>query len=116
MTRVLIVDDEPDFAVLLSRQLGRATGFEVKTADSLQAAKELCETETFDVLVTDLNLPDGDGLEVKRVTSIPCCLALTGSSTGADLLRLKKAGFAEVLVKPVTAGNLAAAITAALQR
>ncbi len=116
MTRVLLVDDEPDFTMLLSRQLARVTGFEVLTADSLQAARELSAAERFDVLVTDLNLADGDGLEVKRVTAIPCCLALTGSSTGSDLLRLKQAGFAEVLVKPVTAGCLAAAITTALQR
>ena len=114
MTRVLLVDDEPDLINLLARQLTRE-GFEVHCADSLESAIALCQTATFDVLVTDLHLPDGDGLDVKRAVAAAVCLGVTGSRAGVDEARLKIEGFSAVLEKPVNGRALAAAISAALK-
>ncbi|MBS1153629.1 MAG: response regulator [Myxococcaceae bacterium] len=109
MTRVLLVDDETDLADLMASQLTRA-GFEVRCADALLSAEAANLETKFDVLVTDLHLPDGDGVDVARSLKIPICLALTGSSVEADAKRLISEGFAMVLVKPVTSARLVAAI------
>ena len=113
VTRVLLVDDESDLADLMANQLTRA-GFDVRCADALLSAQALLKTEKFDVLVTDFNLPDGDGVDVAKSLGIPICLAVTGSSADADTKRMIGAGFAKVLVKPVTASQLVAAIKAAI--
>lgn len=115
MTRVLLVDDEQDLAELLASQLTRA-GFEVRCADALQSAKVANEELKFDVLVTDLHLPDGDGIDVARSLAIPICLALTGSSVEADAKRMIGEGFAAVLVKPITSLQLVTAIKDAIAR
>lgn len=113
MTRVLIVDDESDLADLMANQLTRA-GFDVRCADALLTAKAIGKEHTFDVLITDFNLPDGDGVDVARELKIPICLALTGNSADSDTKRMLGAGFAAVLVKPVSAGRLVEAIKSAI--
>jgi DNA-binding response OmpR family regulator len=113
MTRVLLVDDESDLADLLASQLTRA-GFEVRCADALSTAQAVIATEKFDVLVTDLHLADGDGVDVARSLKIPIYLGLTGSSAEADAKRMLSEGFSAVLVKPVTSGKLVAAIKQAI--
>ena len=60
---VLVVDDEAGIRELLARALARA-GHEVTTAGSAAEASALLERLTYDVLVVDRNLPDGDGLEL----------------------------------------------------
>jgi DNA-binding response OmpR family regulator len=115
MTRVLLVDDETDLADLMANQLTRA-GFVVRCADALLTAQAMGKEEQFDVLVTDFNLPDGDGVEVARSLQIPICLAVTGNSADADTKRMLAAGFTAVLVKPITASRLVAAINEALAR
>jgi CheY-like chemotaxis protein len=111
MKRVLLVDDDRDLAELLAGQLTRA-GYDVRWADSLFGALEVAGEETpFDVLVTDLNLPDADGAAVAEALGVPIKLALTGSSSAADSKRLLAAGFAEVLVKPLTGKQLVEALS-----
>ena len=61
--RALIVDDEPDIRELLSMTLEQM-GLEAVTAAKLSKAKKLLETEHFDLCLTDMNLPDGNGLEL----------------------------------------------------
>lgn len=109
MIRVLLVDDEADLTALLANQLTRG-GFEVRCADSLTAAKELVSDIPFDVLVTDLSLPDGDGIDVARLMRIPLRVAVTGSAAEADARRLRAEGFSDVLVKPVSYDRLVEAI------
>ena len=116
MIRVLLVDDEVDLTSLLAAQLTRA-GFEVRCADSLASARERAEQEPpFDVLVTDLSLPDGDGIDVARALGIARRLAITGSASPSDIQRLLAEGFYEVLIKPVTSARLGAAIHEAASR
>lgn len=63
MARVLLVDDEPDF-VSSAAELLRLHGHEVRTADTLENARRVLDSQTCNVLLLDLMLPDGNGLEL----------------------------------------------------
>ena len=60
---VLVVDDEPDLCELLSITLQRMD-LNPKTASDITAAKRMLKAEQFDLCLTDMQLPDGDGLEL----------------------------------------------------
>ena len=63
MASVLLVDDEPDFVASASEML-RLHGHEVRTADTLANARRILDSQPSDVLLLDLMLPDGNGLEL----------------------------------------------------
>ncbi len=63
MARVLLVDDEPDFVQSASEML-RLHGHDVRTADTLANARRVLDSQSPDVLLLDLMLPDGNGLEL----------------------------------------------------
>lgn len=111
-TRLLLVDDHSDTLRTLSRML-RRKGFQVLTADSVASAKLVATNQVFDLLVSDLGLPDGNGYEIMRhvqehrgVTGI----AMSGYGMEEDISRSREAGFREHLVKPVDFNHLLAAI------
>ena len=113
--RLLVVEDhEPTLAVLL-RLLVRA-GHQVTTATSVAAAARAGETALFDVLISDLGLPDGTGLDVlaRLRTSQPRlrAIALSGYGMEEDVRRSLQAGFSAHLVKPVDFDQLRLALAA----
>ena len=61
--RVLIVDDEPDICELLTITLQRMN-LGSSTATDIESAQRLLQSESFDLCLTDMRLPDGDGLEL----------------------------------------------------
>ncbi|MDB6146044.1 MAG: histidine kinase [Pseudomonas sp.] len=65
LRRVLVVEDEPDIAYLLNLLISRA-GYSVTTTGSLHEARLLLTRQTFDAVTLDLELPDGDGLQLIR--------------------------------------------------
>ncbi|XHR28633.1 MAG: PocR ligand-binding domain-containing protein [Chthoniobacteraceae bacterium] len=97
--RVLLVEDHRDTLLVLSRML-RKWGYTVTPADTLAAALEHARNTSFDILVSDLGLPDGSGLELMRQLRIPG-IALSGYGTENDIQASREAGFDEHLVKPV---------------
>ncbi len=102
--RILLVEDHEPTLEVLSRLLRRA-GHEVMTAQSVASAQAIAAQESFDVLISDLGLPDGTGLELiaslrARHTAFPA-IAISGYGMEEDLLRTRAAGFATHLVKPV---------------
>ena len=110
--RILLVDDHLDTARAMGRLL-RRWGCEVKTADSVASALEAAETTKFDILVSDIGLPDGSGLDLiqKLNARAPVRgIAVSGFGMEEDLNSSRRAGFAEHLVKPVDLGRLEAAI------
>lgn len=110
VTRLLLVDDDRDLSALLAMQLQRA-GYEVQSADSFLSALQLTsEQPPFDVLITDLNLPDADGAAVAQALNVPIRLVLSGSSSAEDERRLMAAGFSAVLRKPISGEHLLAAV------
>ena len=61
--RVLIVDDEPDLLELVCLTLGRMH-VETQTAGDIASARRLLQAQSFDLCLTDMRLPDGNGLDL----------------------------------------------------
>ena len=59
----LVIDDEPDIRELLEITLGRM-GIETKAAENVAQAKALLSEHNFDLCLTDMHLPDGDGMDI----------------------------------------------------
>ena len=111
-TRLLLVEDHPDTARALTRIL-HAAGMTVVTACDVATALAAFDREPFDLVVSDLGLPDGDGYEVMRAIRarrIVPGIAMSGYGMDEDIRRTQEAGFAEHLVKPIAVPQLIAAI------
>ena len=112
---VLVVDDDVHIRQILSRALAYY-GYRVTTAESGRAAIAAMEREMPDVLLTDIVMPDGDGIEIiRRVNESHPGLAVIGMSGdcdhGTDLLKFARMlGAAAVLKKPITLRDLDAVI------
>lgn len=93
--RILLVEDHADAAAMLARLL-RAGGHDVTRAASVAAAKLLCASHEFDVMVSDVLLPDGDGWQLMRHLRESAGLpgvALTACAFGGDEGKSPQAGF-----------------------
>jgi len=103
-TRILLVDDEPEICWILSRAL-REIGFDVVTAETAQAAVASFESQAPEVVLLDLRLPDGDGMEVlRRIRELDehaPVVMLTGHGTIESAVRAMKLGAFDYLIKPV---------------
>jgi len=101
--RILLVDDHQDTLRMLQRLLTRR-GFQVTAAASAAEAREKLPDKSFDLLISDLGLPDCSGLdflrEIRKTNDLPA-IALSGYGMEADLANSRKAGFHAHLTKPV---------------
>ena len=102
--RALIVDDEPDIRELLELTLGRMD-IETRSAPDLGSARELLATEKFDLCLTDMRLPDGDGLDLVRhiqdkLPSLPVAV-ITAFGSMDTAVEALKAGAFDFISKPV---------------
>ncbi len=101
--RILIVEDHGETLQALSRLLSHF-GHEISLADGAQSALEIIESKEFDVVLSDIALPDGSGYDViseaKRKRPVKA-VALTGFGATEDIERGKEAGFDFHLTKPV---------------
>ena len=117
-TRVLIVEDEADIRRFVRLAL-QSEGHEVFESDTVQRALIEAGTRRPDLLVLDLGLPDGDGVDVIRGlrgwSSIPV-IVLSARSNEADKIQALDAGADDYLVKPFGAGELLARVRAQLRR
>jgi signal transduction histidine kinase/response regulator RpfG family c-di-GMP phosphodiesterase len=110
--RVLLVEDHEDTNRSLT-QLLRRRGYHVQPAHSVQAALAAAAQEQFDVLVSDIGLPDGSGIDLmeKLKSNHPIFgIALTGFGMEDDLRKSHDVGFNHHLVKPVDLNRLDALI------
>lgn len=106
--KILLVDDHPDTLKVLTRVLSR-WGYRVTQAHDVRHALECAEKERFDVLVSDIGLPDGSGTEIMRKlheTYGTPGIALSGYGTESDIRQSMEAGFEDHLIKPVSLGLL----------
>ncbi|XHR28335.1 MAG: ATP-binding protein [Chthoniobacteraceae bacterium] len=110
--RILLVEDHTDTLRVLVKILEN-WGHIVTAAASCKRALEVVASQEFDLLISDLGLPDGSGLDVmrqiKRGSETPG-IALSGYGTDEDIRQSKAAGFAGHLVKPVNITALRTAI------
>lgn len=110
--RLLLVEDHVDSAELLAELL-QHHGHVVSVATSASDALALASTTQFDVVVSDLGLPDASGYELMRQMRERFHIkgiAVTGSGRAADVQRGVDAGFSVHLTKPVSLRTLAAAL------
>jgi len=110
--RLLLVEDHVDTAVVMTKLL-RSYGYDVRTADTVAAAQRAVDAEHFDLLLCDIGLPDGSGLDLMRQLTARHPIkgiALSGFGTEDDVSRSKAAGFQEHLVKPVDIDQLERAL------
>jgi CheY-like chemotaxis protein/nitrogen-specific signal transduction histidine kinase len=106
--RVLLVEDHEDTNRSLTHLL-RRRGYHVQAARSVATALELAANERFDVLVSDIGLPDGSGIDLmqKLVSEHPIFgIALTGFGMEEDVRRSHDVGFHHHLIKPVDLNRL----------
>ncbi len=117
--RILLVEDHANTLEMLARILRRG-GHTVTTASSVGGAREALAcgctgSEAFELIVSDIGLPDGTGWEVMAEARrhIPIAgIALSGYSAEEDIRRSMEAGFTTHLIKPVDVDRLRAAIRA----
>lgn len=116
--RVLVVDDEVDTCELLQFIL-EGCGAQVKTASSAAAALEAVAEEVFDVLISDIGLPDEDGYSLiakvralgrERGGKVPAAAALTGYAGEEDRIRVLQSGFQIHVPKPISPSELVAVV------
>jgi CheY-like chemotaxis protein len=111
--RVLLVEDHTDTREVM-RKLLTNLGCSVTTAGSVREAMEAAEQNSFDLLVSDIGLPDGSGVDIMRQLSqrdrVKKGIALTGFGQDEDLRRSREAGFDSHLTKPVNFQTLHEAI------
>jgi two-component system response regulator PilR (NtrC family) len=116
--RVLVVDDEADILELLELALVRM-GLEVVRASCVQQAKQRLDAGKFDLCLTDMRMPDGDGLEVVRYISergldVPVAV-ITAHGNLENAVAVLKAGAFDYLSKPVALDQLRTLVTSALR-
>jgi PAS domain S-box-containing protein len=110
--RILIVEDHADTARVLARLLERH-GHHVLIGNTLHEAEALAESEPLDLVLSDIDLPDGTGYDLmdflRRTHPLPG-IAMSGFGMEQDVRKSHEAGFSEHLVKPVDASRLEDAI------
>lgn len=116
--RVLVVDDEADILELLELALVRM-GLEVVRANCVQQAKQRLSEGKFNLCLTDMRMPDGDGLEVVRYIAdsaldVPVAV-ITAHGNLENAVAALKAGAFDYLSKPVALDQLRTLVTSALK-
>ena len=115
--RVLVVDDEPDIREMIERVLLRM-GLEVVQAANVQDALQKLDSAPFDLCLTDMRLPDGEGLEVVRYITernmhVPVAV-ITAHGNMENAVSALKFGAFDYLSKPVALEQLRLLVKAAL--
>ncbi len=116
--KVLVVDDEPDLLELLELTLSRM-GLDTTRAQSVAEAKALLDSQTFDLCLTDMRLPDGEGLAVvehisSNALDVPVAV-ITAFGSAENAVAALKAGAFDYLAKPVALEQLRALVKQALK-
>ena len=120
LPRILVVEDNPQLSDLLVRQLG--TDYATVPAQALEQAREALSMGTFDLVLSDLVLPDGRGYELVGLlrerfgASAPPLVLLSALNDPDEKAAGLLAGADDYLVKPFSTGELRARIERALRR
>ena len=114
--RILLVDDHQDTCAALEKLLVRR-GHLVAATHNVRSAMEAAVRNRFDLLISDIALPDGSGMELmtqlQAISKMPG-IAISGFGNNGDIERSLQAGFCEHLIKPVKLERLEAAMERAI--
>ncbi len=116
--QVLVVDDEPDLRTLYELTLLRE-GYRVDAAGSLAEAWQQLESKKFDAVITDMRLPDGQGLELLNGMLAQQrperCIVMTAYGSAENAVEALKAGAFDYLTKPVDLKQFRSVVASAIQ-
>src|SRR4051812_26021423 len=120
MPRLLVVDDEKNLRLVVEKEMTRQ-GHDVTSAEDGEAAWLLLESQDFDVVLCDINMPKLDGLGLLRRTrerfpDPPEVIMLTGQATVESAIEAMKLGAYDYLTKPYRIGELGALVNAAADK
>src|SRR3954467_8167505 len=115
---VLVVDDEPDLVELVTLTLARMQ-LATQSAGDVNGAKKLLKSQNFDLCLTDMRLPDGDGLDLlewmgTHMPGVPCAV-ITAHGNVEPAVRALKLGAFDFVSKPLDLGALRRIVSAALK-
>jgi len=115
---VLVIDDEPDICELLSITLQRMD-LSPQTANSIAAGRRLLKAERFDLCLTDMQLPDGDGLELvewmqRNTPTVPVAV-ITAHGNMESAVRALKVGAFDFVSKPLDLAGLRKLVATAIK-
>lgn len=109
MPSILIVEDDITFSLMLKTWLGKK-GFEVKTLSSVSEAKRQIENAAYDLILSDLRLPDGDGIDLlkwikEKQSSLPLIM-MTSYAEIQTAVQAIKLGATDYIAKPLNPEEL----------
>jgi two-component system response regulator PilR (NtrC family) len=116
--RALVIDDEPDICELLTMTLGRMD-IHAEAASDVSGAKRLLTSQRFDICLTDMRLPDGDGLELvewmqTHAANVPVAVITAHGNVETAVQALKLGAF-DFISKPLDLGHLRNIVSNALR-
>lgn len=118
-SKILVIDDDTAFCVMLKTFLQKK-GFEVTNAFNCQEAEEEIRKQVFDIVLTDLRLPDGDGLQILKLvkeTSLETqVILMTGYTDIKTAVNAIKMGAFDYVGKPINPDEILHAIGLALNK
>jgi DNA-binding NtrC family response regulator len=118
-TTLLLVDDEESFRKLVGKELARA-GYAVETAGSLEEARHQVAQKSFHLIVLDVRMPDGSGLdllkEIREISPTTAVVMLTAYGTVQEAIRAMKDGAYDFLTKPCKLSELEAVLEKAIEK
>lgn len=116
--RLLVIDDEPDLRTLYELSLLRE-GYQVDTAENVQDALAALAADRFDLVITDMRLPDGSGMDILHAIETQQrqerVMVITAFSSAESAVEALRAGAYDYLTKPVDLPQFRLAVRAALQ-
>ena len=120
MAKLLVVDDEKNLRLVVQKEMARQ-GHDVQCAEDGEAAWTMLQSDDFDVVLCDINMPRLDGLGLLRRTrdlgqEPPEVIMLTGQATVESAIEAMKLGAYDYLTKPYRIGELSALVTAAADK
>jgi CheY-like chemotaxis protein len=116
--RILVIDDEADIRETLAALLS-SVGYEVSTAESGAAAVEQAERAPFDLVITDLRMPDMSGVDtiasLRRIDPTLPVIVISGYVSNESAQRCYEEGGVRIVCKPFDIDDVLDAVQAALQ-
>jgi two-component system response regulator PilR (NtrC family) len=118
IAQILVIDDEPDLRTLYELTLLRE-GYRVEAAGSVAEAAQRLQALRFDVVITDMRLPDGLGMEIlqriHREQRSERCIVMTAYGSAENAVEALKAGAFDYLTKPVDLKQFRGVVASAVQ-
>jgi FixJ family two-component response regulator len=118
--RVLVVDDEADLLEVITDTVGKKLNCRLVTAKNVAQARKVLESQKIDLLLTDVNLPDGDGMTLLSVLHLhqpqADAIVMTGQANMDEAIEAMREGASDFVPKPFSSAELTERVRRGLAR